>query len=130
MLGRIGKLFVVTAVIFSIGLHWNFLQVVAWTGMLVRYSQDASLSEAVEKTFDGQHPCCMCKAIEQARAESAGDGQAKMVPAGKPADFKCVPERGALLHPLSFTLVSASVARIAGPPVLHTPPPTPPPIAA
>lgn len=130
MLGRIGKIFVVTAVIFSIGLHWNFLQVVAWGSMLVRYAQDASLSEAVEKTFDGEHPCCMCKAIAQARAESAGDGQAKIVPAGKPADFKCAPERVALLHPLSFTLVSASIARAVGPPGLHTPPPTPPPIAA
>jgi hypothetical protein len=47
----------------SIGLHSAFLQVVAWTGMVVSYAQDASLGEAVLKTFDGKHPCCICKAI-------------------------------------------------------------------
>ena len=31
------------------------------------YSRDAGLTVAVERTFDGQHPCGMCKAIEKTR---------------------------------------------------------------
>ncbi len=37
--------------------------------MIITYSRDASFSEAVSKTFDGEHPCAMCKAIKQGRAE-------------------------------------------------------------
>lgn len=39
------------------------LQVVAWGGMLVRYSREAPLREAVTKTFDGEHPCALCLTI-------------------------------------------------------------------
>ncbi len=46
-------------------LHLPMLQVVAWTGMLASYSQDRSMAEAVEMTFDGEHPCPMCKAIKK-----------------------------------------------------------------
>ena len=51
----------------SIGLHWTFLQIVAWTGMVVTYSQDAPLGEAMAKTFDGKHPCCLCDEIAKAK---------------------------------------------------------------
>lgn len=57
----------VLALASSIGLHWAFLQVVAWTGMVVAYSQTAPVSEAVAKTFDGQHPCKLCKEIAKAK---------------------------------------------------------------
>lgn len=43
------------------------LQVVAWSRMLVDYSSQAGLAEGVTMTFDGQHPCCMCKAIAETR---------------------------------------------------------------
>lgn len=48
-------------------LHLPVLQVFAWAGMLVSYSQDAAFATAVEMTFDGDHPCPMCKAIQAAR---------------------------------------------------------------
>ena len=51
----------------SIGLHWTFLQAVAWAGMIVSYSQEAPLGEAVAKTFDGQHPCTLCKQIAKGK---------------------------------------------------------------
>lgn len=63
------KAITVLVLVLTLGLHWALLQTMAWTGMIISYSRDASLSEAVSKTFDGQHPCCMCKAIKQARAE-------------------------------------------------------------
>ena len=36
--------------------------------MVVQYSRSsAAVAEAVEKTFDGQHPCALCKSIEQSK---------------------------------------------------------------
>jgi len=32
-------------------------------GMVISYSQDGSVGEALGKTFDGRHPCALCKAI-------------------------------------------------------------------
>jgi hypothetical protein len=49
----------------SIGLHWAFLQSVAWVGMVISYSENATLTEALVKTFDGRHPCSLCKRIAQ-----------------------------------------------------------------
>lgn len=46
------------------GAHWMILQTAAWTGMLVSRAQQGSVAEAVETTFDGEHPCRMCSAIE------------------------------------------------------------------
>ncbi|MCC6234859.1 MAG: hypothetical protein IT580_19610, partial [Verrucomicrobiales bacterium] len=50
------------ALVLATGLHWAVLQGVAWTGMLVTYSRDASLAEAVSRTLDGEHPCALCRA--------------------------------------------------------------------
>jgi hypothetical protein len=47
----------------SIGGPWPVLQSVAWMGMLIDYSREGSVTVAVAKTFDGQHPCPLCKAI-------------------------------------------------------------------
>lgn len=52
------------ALVLSLGLHWTVLQSAAWVGMVVAYSKDASLGEALEKTFDGAHPCPLCKMVE------------------------------------------------------------------
>ena len=57
----IGMLFV------AIGGHWAVLQTVAWATMIVDYSKNAPLTEAVQKTFDGQHPCQICKGIQKSR---------------------------------------------------------------
>jgi hypothetical protein len=63
MLSRAPKLLLVLALACSIGLHWALLQSVAWMTMMVSYSQNATLKEALEKTFDGQHPCPLCKEV-------------------------------------------------------------------
>ena len=44
------------------------LQLVAWTTMLHDFSRTGSLSEAVGKTFDGEHLCPLCKKIAKVRA--------------------------------------------------------------
>lgn len=69
--------------VLSLGLHWAFLQTVAWTGMIVTYSRDASFKEAVTKTFDGEHPCPLCKVIKKGRAEEKRQEQQQVKPGFK-----------------------------------------------
>jgi hypothetical protein len=59
----------VSVLVLSLGLHWALLQTVAWTGMLIRFSAQDSIKDAVSKTFDGKHPCALCKVVTQGRAE-------------------------------------------------------------
>lgn len=53
----------VLALVLTTSLHWVALQTVAWTTMLAANLGSESFSEAVSKTFDGEHPCPLCKAI-------------------------------------------------------------------
>ena len=55
------------ALVSSIGLHWAIFQSVAWFGMVITYSQGATLTQALVKTFDGKHPCSLCNQIAQAQ---------------------------------------------------------------
>lgn len=64
----IHKLIIIVCALYLCGAHWAVLQMTAWTGMLVMRSQQVSMVEAVETTFDGQHPCRLCEAIESGKA--------------------------------------------------------------
>ncbi len=57
---------------FLLGGHWGMLQVMAWTGMVVSYSRDASFAEALSMTFDGEHPCAFCHEIRDGLASDIG----------------------------------------------------------
>jgi hypothetical protein len=64
MLTRGSKFAVALALAFSLGAHWALLQCVAWVGMTVSYAQsESSFTVALEKTFDGKHPCPLCKMV-------------------------------------------------------------------
>lgn len=60
-----------------VGGHWGMLQVVAWTGMLIDYSQDNPFTTAVEMTFDGDHPCAICKQVDECLSADLGDAERK-----------------------------------------------------
>ena len=49
------------------GGHWGVLQGIAWAKMLVEYSQADGIRDGIVKTFDGEHPCEMCKSISKGR---------------------------------------------------------------
>ncbi len=69
----------VVALCFSVGLHWGVVQTAAWVGMVVTYSGGAGFFEAVEKTFDGNHPCKICKVVEKGKkAQSETPGAPSM----------------------------------------------------
>lgn len=62
------------ALFLSAGGHWATLQGVAWATMVHDFSRTGSLGEAVGKTFDGQHPCPLCKKIASAQSEERQEG--------------------------------------------------------
>jgi len=66
----------VAALMVSIGGQWMVLQGVAWMGMAVSYSiEEGSVASGLSKTFDGEHPCPLCKVVKKASGEK-GDSSA------------------------------------------------------
>ena len=64
---RLGQYLLIAGMFAACGGHWLVLQSVAWSGMLVEYSRTANLTVAVEKTFDGLHPCGLCREIQSGK---------------------------------------------------------------
>jgi hypothetical protein len=64
---RAGKMILVLTLVVSLGGHHALLQTIAWGNMFVTFSSQDSFSEAVEKTFDGKHPCELCKVVEKSK---------------------------------------------------------------
>ncbi|WP_395742000.1 hypothetical protein [Prosthecobacter sp.] len=84
LLPRTARLVVVGAICLSLGMHWVLLQGIAWTGMLLSFAREGAVIEAVQKTFDGQHGCALCKKVQEGRGSSreqprqAGQGSVKI----------------------------------------------------
>lgn len=81
---RMGRLFIVAALMVSIGLPWGALQSVAWIGMALTYSiEKGSVVEGLSDTFDGAHPCPLCQAVsagqkeEKKQEQDSGSGPKK-----------------------------------------------------
>ncbi|WP_424314072.1 hypothetical protein [Haloferula sp.] len=62
-------LIVVLGCIHLLGGPYGVLQVIAWTGMIVSYSQTEGISKGLAQTFDGEHPCSLCVAIVDAKKD-------------------------------------------------------------
>ncbi len=124
MLKHLPRLVVTLALACTIGLHWAFLQSVAWTTMLVGNLTTVSFSEAVQRTFDGKHPCSLCKVVGQGKKTEKKSQE--LVPLKK---FEAMNPALALvsLAPATFPLVQAEQVF---PKILPHSPPTPPPRAA
>ena len=98
----IGKIFLIVALAAMLGAHWAALQTVAWTAMFADNLQSSSFQAAVTKTFDGQHPCCLCKAI------AAGKKSEKKTEFSFPSqklEFPPLNEIFALIAPPAFQLL-------------------------
>lgn len=89
--------------------------------MVINYSQHCSFVKAVEQTFDGAHPCGLCKRINQAKdTEKKQDNQRS----GPKADLICVVRHFALLPPFLPVEYSELVSSlICGPQEPPSPPP-------
>ena len=104
MFSRLPKLLMAIALASSIGLHWAFFQSVAWVGMVITYSQEGSLTEALVKTFDGKHPCSLCNHIAQAK-QSQKKSDRHFEP--KKLEFICASQVISLVPPLHSQLQRA-----------------------
>ncbi|MEQ1918219.1 MAG: hypothetical protein ABL955_03395 [Elusimicrobiota bacterium] len=59
------RIFLVSTLLYGAGVQWLVLQGTAWTGMLVARTGASTLREAIVTTFDGSHPCRMCRFVQK-----------------------------------------------------------------
>ncbi len=115
--------FALVAALHLLGGHWFAIQGMAWVTMVVDFSKEAPLAEAIGKTFDGEHPCSLCKAVAEGRGEerkqqeSNVDPNLKLVAILEPRP-EPAPLPGSELRYFPFHPVPQSVD-----PMLPTPPP-------
>jgi hypothetical protein len=89
--------------------------------MVINYSQHCSLVRAVEQTFDGAHPCDLCKRISNAKdAEKKQDNQRTTLK----TDLICVVRQFTLLPPFAPINYSELASCLVGG---SQQPPSPPP---
>jgi hypothetical protein len=109
------------ALVGATGAHWTMLQSVAWATMLAENVRTASLEEAINQTFDGKHPCALCKQIAKGqKSEKKPDAQAEF------RQLEFPPQLAAFIFnsPADFRL--AGDFNATGP-LLTQAPPVPPP---
>jgi hypothetical protein len=100
--------------IFLVGGHWGMLQVMAWTGMVISYSRDASFAEALSMTFDGEHPCAFCHEIRDGLASDIGvdtDAERK-APSQTPIKIMKSIKADGLTNVVELTLPVAAVVAV------------------
>jgi len=105
----------------AIGLHWAALQSIAWAGMLISNARTGSIATAISHTFDGQHPCPLCKAI--ARAQQGGKKQDPQIAPGK-IDMDCRRQPALLFPPRqdqTWTRFASSASAFSPEPLLPPP---------
>jgi hypothetical protein len=75
----IARLLVLCAAAQILGGHWLALQSVAWLRMLATYAHGETLVAAIEKTFDGAHPCELCQLVKNGRSEEQKNDEVKLI---------------------------------------------------
>jgi hypothetical protein len=118
------RLLTAVALACSVGLHWFLLQSLAWTAMLADNLATAPFSVAIQRTFDGKHPCPLCRAVADGRkSEKKSEALAPL------KKFEGLNEAIAIVvsPPASFPAIRAQEAVFE---TLPQAPPTPPPRAA
>ena len=121
MLQRLPKAVMVVGLACTIGLHWAFLQSLAWVGMVVSYSQETTLPDALVKTFDGSHPCALCKEIAKGKqSEKKPDAR----PEWKKFEFSYALTAFIFSRPTRFWKIRLPEVLVD---IIPNPPPVPPP---
>ncbi len=121
MFKRLGQVALIFAVLAATGTHWAVLQSVAWTTMLANNLGTKSLQVAVGETFDGKHPCSLCKQI------SKGKQSEKKSPSRlewQKLEFSYTAQTHIFTPPTDYRELPALDNRA---PQLNIAPPTPPP---
>jgi hypothetical protein len=118
---KFGQLLMIFAILMATGTHWLAFQSFAWTTMLAENLHTSSWQRAIQRTFDGKHPCCLCKQIaKDKQSEKKSDAQLEV----KKPDFShnrfefvfCAPS-----HFYEVSAASGSTATLTHPPALPPP---------
>jgi hypothetical protein len=118
---RLLQISLVTMLVLAIGGHWALVQSVAWVRMTVAFSKSVPLAAALSMTFDGRHPCALCKVVQTGH-DAERDKPVK-TPESK-LDFLCRDAR-VTVAPVAFPPPPIGVdERLA---TRRDPPPIPPP---
>ena len=96
MLRVLSKGLLICLLVCGISGHWAVLQSVAWATMLLENVQNAPVVLALQKTFDGKHPCRICKVV--AEGKKSEQRQAAQAPGLK---IELICEFESLLMPLA-----------------------------
>jgi hypothetical protein len=121
MAARCGKVLIIIALVATTGLHWAAFQSLAWASMLASNLRTEPVSIAVQNTFDGEHPCCLCKAIAAGKKTQK---KSEAALASIRIEFPPVVVDGAMIAPAHFP----GFPRIdLWAPSTRLEPPTPPP---
>jgi len=120
---RFSNLLLTVALASWLGVHWSLLQSIAWVGMVIKYSQGATMTEALSKTFDGEHPCALCKVIT---AGKKAEKKAAVLRPVQKLEFLAQCSTFAFFSPSEFELLPTPVNSVRS---LAYAPPTPPPKA-
>ena len=84
MFKRVGHTLLIVALLFAIGGHWALLQTMAWSNMLATNLHTGSFEAALQKTFDGKHPCALCKVVSEGKKS---EKKSELTLAGKRLEF-------------------------------------------
>lgn len=87
---RYGHWLLAVALAVSLGGQWAALQAVAWGTTAVQFARTEPWRVALHKTFDGRHPCQLCKAVQRF---------IQTIVAGDPGLMKFFHVKGTLLAP-------------------------------
>jgi hypothetical protein len=117
---RLARGFLVAMLVVATGGHWVLLQTAAWVGMTIDYSQNDSLLGALKKTFDGKHPCQLCRLISK---ETKSEKKPDLKPIQLKLEFLAHATEPAL-EPRAFPLVCSPSLKETS---RSEPPPLPPP---
>lgn len=127
---RLGCAMMALALFLFAGGHWALLQGVAWVTMVHDFSRGDSLTQAVEKTFDGKHPCAMCKKIAKAKnSDASGENAPVTVKMDKKAEVFVKAPGSELPTPVSHPYAYGPVPFVSIPELCFAPP-VPVPISA
>jgi len=121
MKSRFATFLCAMAVFQLMGGHWAVLQVTAWVGMLVKYSEAEGVEGGITKTFDGKHPCDLCLSI--AKNKQTEKKQSSQLEAAK--IYLVAPAQRLTLQPPHYSWrLRTTIASLFG---CNTSPPVPPP---
>jgi len=101
--------------------HWAILQTAAWMTMLVKYSESEGVEVGISKTFDGKHPCDLCRSI--AKNKQTEKQQSSQANAAK-IYLVAHAQRWTLQPPRYFWFLKTPIASLSS---CDSSPPVPPP---